>query len=171
MLRALADVLDDAGSAHESMPPSQARTVILAEHVHIRALLDRVDLAAKRILSGGGFEDSVVATLRVFAQHLVTAVKSHIDLENRVLVPALAEEPGYGAVRSERLLAEHRAQLAELEHFAPALEHADEPAAALAASVRRLVATLRQDMDIEESTLLGSDLLRDDGIIDDCATG
>lgn len=170
-LRALADLLEESGAAREPMAPSQARAVILAEHVHIRALLDRVDLAAKRILSGGAFEDSVVTTLRVFAQHLVTALSAHIELENRVLVPALAEEPGYGRVRSERLLGEHRAQQGEIERFARSLEHDDEPPAALATSVRELVSTLRQDMDIEESTLLGTDILRDDDIVDDCFTG
>ena len=170
VMRALADVLEDSGAAHESMAPSQARAVILAEHVHIRALLDRVDLAAARILAASS-EPGVVHALQNSANHLVTALKAHIEMENRVLAPALAEEPGFGPTRSERLLREHRLQQAELDRFASMLQEGSEPPVSLARMVRQLVSGLRQDMDIEETTLLGSNLLRDDDIPDDCATG
>jgi acetoin utilization protein AcuB len=171
MLKALADVLEDNGAAQESMAPSQVRAVILAEHVHIRALLDRVDLAAARVLAAGGTDPAMVKSLESSALHLVTALKAHIELENRVLAPALAEEPGFGPTRSERLLREHRSQESELERIKNMVAEGQKPPFALATAVRQLVSALRQDMEIEEVTLLGSNLLRDDDIPEDCLTG
>jgi acetoin utilization protein AcuB len=170
-LRALSEVLEDRGAAYESMPPSQARAVILAEHVHVRALLDRAEAAAKSVLAQRGVELPAVHSLRDAARHLITALTAHFELENRVLVPVLSEVPGFGALRAERLLREHEEQTRQVRTISDALRDREASPVALAERVDGLVAALREDMRIEEATLLDANLLRDDGILEDCATG
>jgi acetoin utilization protein AcuB len=170
-LQGLADVLEERGAAYESMPPSQARAVILAEHVHVRALLDRAETAARNILSHRPVEPEAVQSLHQAARHLVTALAAHFELENRVLVPVLQEVPGFGAVRAERLLHEHTEQTRQLDTISDALRDPEASPVALAVRVEGFVTLLREDMLIEEATLLDASVLRDDDILEDCATG
>jgi iron-sulfur cluster repair protein YtfE (RIC family) len=140
-------------------------------YVHVRALLDRAARAAERILANRGVEQEAVDTLREAARHLTTALAAHFELENRVLVPVLTEVPGFGKVRAERLLREHEEQTRQLNTIGSALRDPEASPVSLAARVNSFVAILREDMLAEEASLLDADLLRDDGILEDCATG
>lgn len=171
LLNALADVLEELGPEQEELMPSQVRNVILSEHVHIRHLLDRSEEHAQRILSGGGFGEFEVLALRGIAYQLYTGVCRHMELENRVLAPALASLDAFGNVRSDRLINEHAEQKVMLERVVAQFDDPSETPAVRAAALMHLIGTLRHDMDIEEQTLLNPDLLRDDTIAEDAEAG
>lgn len=170
-LRALHDVLSDQGTREESMAPSQVRSVIMAEHTHLRRLLDLAEESAERVLSGGGFGDDAVQAIREQAAHLRTALFAHLELENRVLVPAIREVPAFGPQRADQMLLEHAEQTKMVDGTLMLLDDRNQPAAALAAEVKRLVQGLRRDLDVEEEALLNEFLLRDEMIPDGAEAG
>jgi len=170
-LRALTELLSEHGLRDESMAPSQVRSVIMAEHAHLRGLLDLTEEAAQRVLSGGGFGDDALQAIRDRAHHLRTALFAHLELENRVLVPAIREVPGFGPDRADRVLLEHAEQKKAVDGTLMMLDDQSHPAAALAAEVERLVQALRKDMDLEEEALLNEFLLRDEMIPTDAEVG
>jgi acetoin utilization protein AcuB len=163
-MRALVDVLAERALPEDTMAPDQVRSVVLSEHAHLRSLLDVTEAAAQRILKGGGFEERTVDVLREQARHLFTAMSAHIELENRVLVPAIRKVDAFGSVHADRMLEEHADQQRTLKGILMQLDDASQPSAAVAAAVARLVQQLRCDMDAEEDALVNSDLLRDDMI-------
>ena len=160
-LRALADLLESLGPEQHELVPSQVRNVILNEHVHIRHLLDRSEEHAQRILAGGGYSESEVLSLRGIAFQLYTGLCRHMELENRVLAPALMELDAAGKQKAECLIAEHAAQKLALEDMVAKFNALVEPPAALAAELTRLIGDFRLDMDREEETLLHPELFRD----------
>lgn len=170
-LNALADLLDEHDPTHQDMLPSQVRNAILSEHVSIRALLDRSEAHAKRILSGRGYDADDVLTLRGIVHQLSTGVCRHMELENRVLAPALAEIDAFGEVRAQRLLTEHAHQKDMLEHLVERFDNPSVAQPALAAELVEVIAALRLDMHVEEETLLNPRLLRDDLIALDAEAG
>jgi len=170
-LRALCELLSERGVRHESMAPGQVRSVIMAEHSHLRGLLDLTEGAAERVLSGGGFDETAVNAVRERAHHLRTALFAHLELENRVLVPAIREVPCFGPDRAERVLIEHAEQKKAVDGALMMLDDRSHPAAAVAAEIARLVQTLRKDMDFEEEALLDQFLLRDEMIPTDAEVG
>ncbi len=170
-LRALSQLMTERGALEDTMAPGQVRSVILAEHSHLRGLLDLTQQAAQRVLSGGGFGDDAVRAVRERAQHLRTALFAHLELENRVLVPAIREVPAFGPNRAELVLREHAEQTRLVNSVLTMLDDRHHPPAALAAEVQRLVENLRRDMDNEEEALLNEFLLRDEMIPVDAEAG
>jgi len=170
-LRALHEVLSEQGTREESMAPSQVRSVIMAEHTHLRRLFDLAEESADRVLSGGGFGDAAVQAIREHAGHLRTALFAHLELENRVLVPAIREVPAFGSTRADQMLIEHEEQKTMVNSTLMLLDDRNQPAAALAAEVKRLVEGLRKDLVLEEEALLNEFLLRDEMIPDDAEAG
>ncbi len=170
-IRVLAELIEADQPESLQMTPSQVRSVILSEHVNIRALLLRSEEHAQRILSGGGFGDQEVLSLRGIAYQLYTGLCRHMELENRLLAPALAALDAFGKVRSDRLIAEHVEQRRSLERIVAQFDEPSEPPAAMAAALAHLITTFRQDMDIEEQMLLHPSLLCDDLIAQDAEAG
>jgi acetoin utilization protein AcuB len=166
-LRALAG-LSEQGEVAESMGPSEVRAVILTEHAHVTTLIERTRLAARRAQHG---TDALreARSLRDAARHLLTAMCAHLDLEDRILAPALAELPGFGKQRAEQLIDEHRHQTIQTDSALLALENPDP--AALAQTLERVMTKLETELAREEELLLNLDLLRDDGIVTECDAG
>lgn len=163
-LNALADVLEEE-TVDPQLLPSQVRNIILSEHVSIRALLDRCDQHAQRILAGGGFSEADVLSLRGIAYQLATGITRHMELENRVLAPALASLDAFGSAGAQRLLEEHAEQKTSIERVLTQFDDPSQAPAVLAAALAQLITTLRRDMDLEEQTLLHPELLRDDAVV------
>jgi len=168
-LRALGDLLDQSGVDEEDMPPSQVREVMRAEHVNIRQLLERAEDQAREVLTDTGGEREVHA-LRDAARQLYTSLSAHIDLENRVLAPALQQTDAWGPMRAQQLIQGHIEQTRALEGALLELDDLAQPAFALAAHVEGLVMLIKNDLEAEEESLLGADLLRDDPIIENPET-
>jgi acetoin utilization protein AcuB len=159
-LRALAGALEaELGGAPEAMTPSQVREVILSEHVHIRGLLDRAEHAARQVRESPTDEGS--ERLAAAGGQLYASLGAHMELENRVLVPALESIDAWGRVRAEGLRREHAEQKGALEAAQAELGRSEQPAREKADGVLRMVAMLRKDLELEEETLLSARLLQD----------
>jgi acetoin utilization protein AcuB len=160
-LRALASALEKLGPPDEAMSPSQVREVIMAEHAHIRGLLDRAEENAKPLLSARAIDDEAVVRLKASAMQLYTSLGSHMELENRVLAPALESIDAWGRVRAEGLRREHADQKRAIDAALKVLVGNGEPPRAVAESVLKMVQLLRNDLELEEETLLSPRLLQD----------
>ena len=162
-LRVLGEHLHDH-DRDEELAPSQVRAIILAEHVHLRSLMEQAESAAMRVLGGGGFTEREVRNVHEQAEHLRAAVIEHLRLENRRLADALRKTDGFGPSRADALVAEHVEQKRMIDEIMRSLDEAGQPPSAIATAVQRLVADLRADMESEEEALLDAELLRDDSI-------
>jgi hypothetical protein len=94
----------------------------------------------------------------------------HLAFEERVLMPLLADDLPLGPQRAERLLDEHRRQretLATLHREACA--HPGLPT--LAVKLAFLTSWLLADMDEEERSFIIPDVVRDDIVVVDQASG
>ncbi len=169
-LRALAETLERFGPEPEPMPPSQVCEMMRAEHVNIRQLLERAEDQAQGILGGRDQGDREVGALRDIARQLYTSLAAHIELENRMLVPALKQTDAWGPMRADGLIACHEEQKRALAGALMELDDLSQPPKALAAHVDELIATIRTDLENEETNLLDSELLRDDPIIENAET-
>lgn len=138
------------------MYPSEARTQLLAQHDHVRNLLDGGRVLAARFLAGEEVADLLCDRLTALRE----AFAAHNELELRVLEPMLRDADVWGPARVARMLEEHRA---EHEIFAGFL------CGDLGAVARRL-AVFAEDIDAhmaaEERTFLSAAVLRDDVVSD-----
>ncbi len=156
---------NSAQDSAEDGDPVRVRAAIMSEHADIRRLLRRVEHSARRLATASPPHEPERAATYEAASLLCKVVAAHIELENRVLAPALEKLDAWGKVRADRLRAEHADQVLVLRSYVAALDHlsASEPEGTVLAEVaRQLVETLRKDMDIEEETLLRVELWRDD---------
>lgn len=150
------------------MEPGQVRILILEDHARLRALFRELDQVAARVLLGEGEQ---TLRLRALAEGLRERFLRHLDLEDRVLVPAIRQVDARGPERAARIAAEHRDQRARLARLLEELCDPRRTAAELAAELRALVAELLDDMVREEDTVLREDLLRDDVVEPDLEAG
>lgn len=169
-LRALSELLDDQAPTRQGIGPGEVREVILTEHSHVRALLERARAAAACALAPNATERDL-RNLRAITEHLLRAMSSHLELEERALAPALADLPGFGRERAQQLVEEHRRQTSETRDMVRALAERNEPAPVLAGKLHDLIARLNVGLTHEEELLLNLDLLRDDGIVTECTAG
>jgi acetoin utilization protein AcuB len=170
-LRALAEVLDEhVAPQPEAMAPSQVLEVMHTEHVNIAQLLERAEDQAQGVLSGEHYGDREVHALRDAARQLYTGLTAHIELENRVLAPALKETDAWGPLRAEQLIQSHAEQKRVLEGALMELDDLAQPAESLAVHVKAVVELIRQDLAYEEQALLCPELLRDDPIVENAET-
>jgi Hemerythrin HHE cation binding domain len=138
------------------MRPSEVRDLVGRQHVQLRILFVEVR---------GTLEDDP----RRAIERLVREVWQHLDMEDRVLVPALRELDAWGPVRAAEIDAEHARQRAELNYLRDLARHGERELAVEGA--RTLLDELVADMDAEERDLLDPDLLRDDVIVIDQSGG
>jgi len=169
LLHALAGVLLLGSDRRvHGLRPSDVRTRILAEHHVLRELFANIEELALRVLADEPDADAE-GCLRERCRELYQTLLRHIELENAILAPALRETNAFGPIREQTLLAEHERQRGALFAALSASEaRSDEE---LARSVRMLVGELLADMAHEEQALLHPDLLKDDPIAVDAATG
>jgi len=146
------------GAGTADLAPSQVRARIMAEHERLLGLLDQINVVAEETLAGDAGSGP---KLRQWAKTLYGFLTAHLHLENEILIPALADTPGFGKERAEALRAEHREQSAVFERVLGRLAHRAE-AKDLATELLELGRSIRDDIEREQGEFLSADLLRDD---------
>jgi len=144
---------------------SEVRARVLADHEALRGRLGAVDAAAAGALAGS---PEAAETLEASARDLSIAWSRFRDLEDRLLVPALARADAWGEIRVQRLAEDQqlqRTQVDELVEVAGTVARADpERARAAVDRLRELVALLREELRAEERDALHPNLLKDDPV-------
>ena len=144
-----------------------ARGAILAQHQHIRSLLERARRVAEAALDGAPAAPDAVASS---IGDIRTIMEVHLAFEEKSLLPILRDDPPLGPERADRLLDEHRRQretLATLHREACAFPELP----ILAAKLAFLAEWLLADMGEEERSLLIPDVVRDDVVVVDQSSG
>jgi hypothetical protein len=156
----------------ETMPsprtPSELRQAVLAQHVVIAELLDEVESAARRVQGGDG---SLLGRLRERGRELHARMAEHLDFEDRFLVPVVRDVDAWGPERARAISEEHADQRELLAFVLSRLEDRDSPVQLLAEQLRNFAGALRDDMHYEEQAVLNENLLRDDVVVIDAASG
>jgi Hemerythrin HHE cation binding domain len=151
----------------QRLDAGSARRGILWQHQQIRVLLEKGKAIAELALDGAvPSSDAVASTIG----DLRATMEVHLAFEEKVLMPLLADDLPLGPQRAERLLDEHRRQretLATLHREARA--HPALPT--LAVKLALLTSWLLADMDEEELCLIIPDVVRDDIVVIDQASG
>ncbi len=170
-LALLADLLfGDRGLGDEGPAPSEVRARILSEHKVIREQIGRAEDLAIRVLTG---DDAAGPELRAQARELYRTLLRHIDLEDRILAPALQEADVFGPERAAKLLGGHAKQRTRYRDAltrlgADPVSETEEP---LAQSIQALIPHVQAEMALEERELLHDRLLRDSVTPGDLLTG
>jgi hypothetical protein len=144
-----------------------ARRGILWQHERIRTLLERARAVADARLDDELTSPDAVALV---IGDLRSTFEVHLTFEESVLLPILRDDLPVGPRRADQLLDEHtrqRAMLAALHEEAEA--HPE--LATLAAKLAFLASWLLADMAEEESSLLTSEVVRDDLVVIDQSSG
>jgi iron-sulfur cluster repair protein YtfE (RIC family) len=145
---------------------SQVRNLILDEHTVIRDVLEEIDQTLGEMTRR---VPGAIGRLRATLRTLNDAFLRHLNHEEIVLRPILADVDAWGPARVETMNEEHRAQraaLAELSRLA-----LDKDVDATVQRIEGFVRRLRADMDGEEHQALSEDVLRDDIIVIDTFMG
>ena len=95
------------------------------------------------------------------AREFSTFFLSHLDLEERILVPALRRAGDESTEVAQRLIEEHAAQRLLVKHFAEGTAAETREPVDVAKAVDAFVADIRADMKAEESVELDPTLLHD----------
>lgn len=149
------------------MRNSEIRQTILDDHAALRGLFASLrDLL--RSAGGGAERDRAV---RELGAALRERFLTHLDLEDRYLVPALREIDAWGEERAKRVSREHEEQRGRLDRLLKHLQDPERPMADLTEELDVLLRDLLEDMTHEEATVLREDLLRDDPVTVDVETG
>jgi iron-sulfur cluster repair protein YtfE (RIC family) len=136
---------------------SQIRASILEEHEQLRARMRELE-------AGLDAKGDTVGTL---FKRFLTDLLRHIDHEEAVLRPVLAQGDAWARLRVEALDREHREQRAKLAELA-GLDPSSTP---FVERVREALGWIRVDMAGEEKSLLTPEVLRDDIIVIDSFGG
>lgn len=137
------------------------RERILREHAELRTRLDEIDA-----LLGGSERnaEAAVTRLRERGLALYRRLREHIDLEDRILAPALRAGGCDGAERADDLEREHAEQRELLAFLIGRLGEQQRPAILTVRELRGFVDYLWEDMAREEAVLLsGVPLAATDG--------
>jgi acetoin utilization protein AcuB len=161
-LRALAELLERSESESHQLSPRQVREMILAEHAHLRQLLDITLTSARKVLDGSCGETELVH-MRNAARAALTALVSHTQLEDQMVAPVLETIDAWGRARARQLRSEHVEQRKALEAFLLKLDEQRPADASLAPAVIALLSKIFDDMAREERNELSHELFSDDG--------
>jgi hypothetical protein len=132
--------------------PSQALTVLLAQHAELREIMDRCEVLADE-LDGGLVEPSVVFAA---VAELRKTFEVHNHFEEEHLRPVLRETVAFGDVRIDEMVRDH---VAEHRLMHDRLENA------ITDELRSTVDRLRRHLEAEERYFLSSKVLRDDLVV------
>jgi hypothetical protein len=138
------------------MEPSVARQKLLAQHGHLRTLLDGTRQLRDAFLGGAAVADQLLARL----DDLRAAFKDHNELETEWLEPLLREGDAWAPLRIARMLEEHAEEHRVFQAFfqRSLLEMAE--------GFEDLVEDIDAHMAAEERTFLSSAVLKDDIVAD-----
>ena len=139
--------------------PSEVRERVLADHSTLHAMMDRLEVLARKVLQG---RTSMAEELRKQARLLDRRLREHMELEERILVPALREADGWGPERVARFHDEHRRQRDIMDGVALPDGIPPRTVEQFALIAWGFVQLLRDDIHEEERISLNEDVLRDD---------
>ena len=143
------------------MRPSEVRQTILDDHAALRGLFANLrDLLRSGDDGGEGKGEAVRELGAALRQRFLT----HLDLEDRYLVPALRKVDAWGEERARRVDQEHREQRGRMDRLLEHLRDPDRSVHELVEELEVLLRDLLEDMTHEEATVLHEDLLRDDPV-------
>jgi polyisoprenoid-binding protein YceI len=145
---------------------ANARARILAQHATIRTLLWAASSIASGALEG---RTRAASLLPRYVFELRTTLQEHLACEETLVLPLLENDLPLGPARAAKMREEHARQRAELDALAASCGHAE--LRPVADSLRRLVTNLLIDMEQEEAHLLTPDVVRDDAVVVDQASG
>lgn len=130
------------------MEPREVAVLIRRHHTDLRAMLDRLDALIDRLVA----EDAGATTLFFAHCHgLISALLTHIDLEDAVIVPLLRAHHAQGETQAMDLLHHHEAQRRWLQDVL--IQRDAPPTGETLRAIRALAHVLRADMDHEEDQL------------------
>lgn len=152
--------------SQDSPSPAEVRELVLAQHQALRRLL-RSALDAAETESRAPRPRSI--DLMRFTWELQRRFAAHLDFEERFMFPALREADGWGPQRVAMLTAEHAQQRQDLAALV-ALVGA-RGAALDISSLGAFCRALLVDMEEEEAGFVNRELLRDDVVAIDQASG
>ena len=135
------------------MYPSEVRAQILADQKRLRERLELLDQHLR---------NDNLSALRAACAGLRDHLQRHIQLDDTLLKPELADTDAWSAFRVERLEAHHDRQQKDLDairSFCLSETASDEEVRALA---RRVLDHLRADFREQERLMLSEEVLRDD---------
>jgi len=145
---------------------SQVRSLILDEHTILRDVLEEIEAAlgemTRRVPGALG---RLRASLRTFQD----AFLRHLQHEETVLRPLLADVDAWGPARVESMDEEHRTQRAALAQLSCLALDVDMDCTVQ--HIEAFIRSIRADMDHEEHHSLSEEVLRDDIIVIDTFLG
>lgn len=133
------------------MSAPEVRRRILEDHAELRAVGAAVQDLAERVARG---DARAVGALRMRARELHERLGEHLDLEDRLLLPAVRQAGSDGLERAEGLGHEHEEQRALLEYVLHRLDDLTRPSIVLGRELLNFAELLLDDMEFEESTVL-----------------
>jgi acetoin utilization protein AcuB len=164
-VRLLGQTLKHPGALTPVPPfPTAVRERLRKEHHLLREMVERAKACARPVLEGGPQSG---VRLEATARDLYQALLRHIELEDEVLAPLLAETPVSGPIRAELLLERHRRQRHQLQAAQAHLDKAN--AKELAAGLLRLCEMVIHETADQDQTLVTAALLHDDIVQTDAA--
>jgi CBS domain-containing protein len=164
-VRLLGRTLQHPGALTPVPPfPSAVRERLRKEHHLLREMVERAKTDAGSVLTDG---PQGAVRLEATARDVYHALLRHIELEDEVLAPLLAETPVSGPIRAELLLDRHRRQRQQLHAAQAQLEKSNPNDLALV--LLRLCDTVVHETADQDQTLLTATLLHDDVVQTDAA--
>ncbi len=148
-----------AAGAEGDLLPSAVRGRILSDHAVLRGMLSRIEVLARSVLEG---RDGFGRELLQQASALEAALRAHLELEERILVPALLAADAWGPQRVERFHVEHARQREIMDALWRAHPLSERSTLDVALVVWGFARLLRADMASEERSSVNASVLRDD---------
>lgn len=145
---------------------SQVRSLLLDEHTILRDVLEEIEGAVGEMTRRApGALGRLRASLRTFRD----AFLRHLQHEEMVLRPLLADVDAWGPARVESMDEEHRAQRAALAQLTCLALDVDVDSTVQ--HIEAFIRSIRADMEFEEHHALSEEVLRDDIILIDTFLG
>ena len=141
----------------ERPKPSEIREMILEQHRVLKMRLSALEEAARELQA----KKILPADLKRFASELYAMLISHVQDEERLLVPELRDADGFGPARVNAFLEEHEQQRRILGEILKSIKETSNHEE-LIQRIYGLVERIRNDIEEEESTHLSPNLLKDD---------
>jgi hemerythrin-like domain-containing protein len=133
------------------MASPEVRRRVLKDHAELRAVSAAVEVLAEQVAKG---DAGSMGALRLRGRELHERLCEHLELEDRLLVPAIREAGSDGLECAESLSREHSEQRALLEYVLERLNDLTRPSAVLGRELLNFAELLADDMEYEESAVL-----------------
>ena len=149
--------------------PSQVRKIVLDGHGILRKQLAKMESLISDLTKEQGGKTAPseiqITEFRDVFTGFCHSFLEHIQLENKILKPALADADAWGQVRVEKMEEEHVQQKEQIEELMAEMEKLQESGLLkFANSLRPFIKEIYEDMKSEEEDCLSDEVLRDDVI-------